>query len=439
MHTTGFEQTFGILPEPMLLIGLPGAIILAGNKAARDLLGPWNDRASLFDLVLGTREKLIRYLDLCARTRQFIPGRFLFNTAEQQGSIECRVEGARFDKNEEHSVLLRVVPNREATRRFESLNNRIEALNREIAVRRRAELQLRNEREWLKTTLASIGDAVIATDRAGDVMFMNAIAETLTGWMQAEANGQPVRRVFNVVHEEMRVRAESPVETVLRERRLVELANHSVLIRRDGAETPVAHCAAPIQSPQGEILGVALVFRDISERIKRETEIHETNRWLRRVNGDLRQFAYAFAHDLQEPLRMVNLYAQMLTSRYDHKLDDEGREFIRYAATGAKRAQALIDDLLAFILAGDTIEQPLEDVDASAVLSEALARLRREIAEADARITSDPLPRIKAHATPLILIFQNLVANSIKYRRPGIPPQIHVTARRERTHWVFTV
>ena len=130
---------------------------------------------------------------------------------------------------------------------------------RDLRARNRAELQFR-------TTLASIGDAVIATDRAGDVTFMNSVAEQMTGWPLAEALGLPLDQVFRIVSEDHQAPVESPVAKVLREGTIVGLANHTLLISRDGKSRPVDDSAAPIRTSTGDLIGVVLVFRDVSDR-----------------------------------------------------------------------------------------------------------------------------------------------------------------------------
>ncbi|MDQ3745521.1 MAG: PAS domain S-box protein [Acidobacteriota bacterium] len=137
---------------------------------------------------------------------------------------------------------------------------------------RRAEAAARQSRESLETTLKSIGDAVISTDDAGRVVFMNAMAERLTGWPLADARGRKLTEVFQIVNEETRAEVESPVAKVLREGQVVGLANHTMLIARDGSETPIDDSGAPIRDVRGQVTGVVLVFHDISERRKAERE-----------------------------------------------------------------------------------------------------------------------------------------------------------------------
>jgi PAS domain S-box-containing protein len=137
---------------------------------------------------------------------------------------------------------------------------------RERDARRQAEAAAQREREWLRVTLASIGDAVIATDTQRRVTFLNPVAEALTGWTQLEAVGQPIEAVFPIINESTRRPVENPVDKVLREGRVAGLANHTVLSRRDGLELPIDDSGAPIRDAQGNLIGVALIFRDISTR-----------------------------------------------------------------------------------------------------------------------------------------------------------------------------
>jgi PAS domain S-box-containing protein len=131
---------------------------------------------------------------------------------------------------------------------------------------------LERAREWFQITLASIGDAVIATDTAGRVTLMNAVAQGLTGWPQNDANGRPLDEVFRIVNEHTRDTVESPVTKVLRMGNIVGLANHTMLLARDGREIPIDDSAAPIRSAGSGLVGVVLIFRDIAERYKAERE-----------------------------------------------------------------------------------------------------------------------------------------------------------------------
>jgi PAS domain S-box-containing protein len=197
------------------------------------------------------------------------------------------------------------------------------------------------QREWFRTTLASIGDAVIVTDTAGQVRFMNLVAENLTGWSSAEAFDQPLSAIFRVVNETTRAAVESPVDKVLREGMVVGLANHTVLLARDGREVPIDDSGAPIRDAQGALSGVVLVFRDITERRKAERELHQAHDQLavilRGITDGItvqdRLGTLVYANDAAARLSGFATAAEMLTtpprqilSRFE-MLDGDGAPF----------------------------------------------------------------------------------------------------------------
>ena len=159
--------------------------------------------------------------------------------------------------------------------RTEALSKANADLTKEIDLHRQARQALRQQREWLSITLASIGDAVLATDTAGRVTFLNPVAEELTGWRESAALGQPAQSVFRIINEQTRAAAPDIVAQVLREGQTVALANHTALIARDGREVPVEDSAAPIQDELGTILGVVLVFHDVTQRRRDQAALHE--------------------------------------------------------------------------------------------------------------------------------------------------------------------
>lgn len=143
--------------------------------------------------------------------------------------------------------------------------------------------------EWCRVTLASIGEAVITTDAEGRVTFLNPVAESLTGWTQQEAEGQPLDSVFRIINNESRQPVESPADRALREGVLVGLANHSLLIAKDGTERPIDDSAAPIRNDHGEVAGVVLVFRDVTERTNAERALQKALAYADDIIATIRQ------------------------------------------------------------------------------------------------------------------------------------------------------
>src|SRR5690606_4717791 len=168
-----------------------------------------------------------------------------------------------------------------------------------------------------------------------------------------------------------------------------------------------------------------------TDRVRSEQE-------LARSNAELEQFAYVASHDLQEPLRMVASYTQLLARRYGDRLDDDAREFIDFAVDGVTRMQALINDLLAFSRVG-TRGGAFEETDTVALVDRTLQSLRPAIEESGAVVTRGELPTVRADASQLGQVFQNLIANAIKFRTPGQTPRVEISARRGNHEWIFSI
>ncbi len=186
---------------------------------------------------------------------------------------------------------------------------------------------------------------------------------------------------------------------------------------------------------QGTQRAVLNILEDFDlERIKVERSVGE----LKRSNDELQQFAYVASHDLQEPLRMVASYTQLLAKRYKGRLDADADEFIDYAVDGCNRMQGLIQDLLAYSRAGTNGKELLK-ISSEKALKDALANLRATIEESGAVVTNDALPAITTDDTQLALVFQNLVGNAIKYHGPEVP-HVHVSANKNGgKEWIFSV
>ena len=199
-------------------------------------------------------------------------------------------------------------------------------------------------------------------------------------------------------------------------------------LRVDGSEY-LADVAAVHIDWRGEP-AVMVVVRDVTEQVRAAEE-------LRRSNAELEQFAYVASHDLQEPLRTVSSYCQLLERRCKTRLDEDGLAYLNYAVAGAKRMQLLISDLLEFSRVG-TRGKPFAPTDLNQVFSDAVSNLDRAIDDNMAKVTADALPTVDGDAVQLTQLLQNLMGNAIKFRGAA-PPAVHVAAEAKAEEWVITV
>jgi signal transduction histidine kinase len=209
----------------------------------------------------------------------------------------------------------------------------------------------------------------------------------------------------------------------------------------------VDYITKPIDGPEllarvDTHLALHTLRRQLAQRnalLQQEIAVREqTQAALERSNKELEQLAYVASHDMQEPLRMVASYLQLVAKRYQGQLDAEADEFIGYAVDGAKRMQTLINDLLAYSRLG-TKARPFEPTDCNQLMATARRNLQVAIEEGQAQIECDPLPRVMGDPTQLLQLFQNLLGNAIKFRRKGEPARVQVRVQRSGDHWHFAV
>ncbi len=177
---------------------------------------------------------------------------------------------------------------------------------------------------------------------------------------------------------------------------------------------------------------------EIQERKQIEEELKQRTEELARSNADLEQFAYVAPHDLQEPLRMVSGFTQLLARRYKGRLDKSADEFIGYIVNGVIRMQRMVEDLLAYSRVG-TRGKPFEPTNLEDILNQVVTNLKVSIEENKAQITHDPMPTVMADSTQMVQLFQNLIANAIKFRKKEEPPRIHISAQKKGDEWQFSV
>jgi len=182
----------------------------------------------------------------------------------------------------------------------------------------------------------------------------------------------------------------------------------------------------------------SFIAEDITERRRNEALLRESNEDLRRANADLEQFAYSASHDLQEPLRQVAIYSQLLEKKLANKLDGKTSGYLTYCIEGAHRMEMLITDLLAYCQAAKKSESPMEMVSVGEVLETVKKNLSATFEETGAEIMTSALPVVRANSVPMVHLFQNLISNALKYRSEK-KPQVSITATEEADHWRFSV
>jgi PAS domain S-box-containing protein len=306
--------------------------------------------------------------------------------------------------------------------------------------------QAESERERYEVTLKSIGDAVIATDEEARITFINDVAQSLTGWKSDVAIGMPIAEVFRIVNEDTRLTVESPVDRVLREGMIVGLANHTILLAKDGREVPIDDSGAPIRSKNGTTDGVVLVFRDITERKAFELEreaLLESERQARLEAEEADQLKLKFlamiSHELRTPLTSIKGFSTTLLADDVEWSAENQREFISIIDVEADKLTDLIEQLLDISrMQSGTLRINPELQPAERLISAARPSLERFTVDHPLEFDLvDELPLVKVDSHRIIQVLFNLVENASKYSPQGTP--IQVTVRQENHLVQFSV
>jgi PAS domain S-box-containing protein len=311
----------------------------------------------------------------------------------------------------------------------------VTAAIRNISVRKDAEKHLAQMEGRYRGLLEAAPDAMVVVNQGGEIVLLNVQAEKQFGYSRDELVGQ---RVKNIIPEGFAERLIADGTRSAAEALAQQIGTGIELYGRqkDGNDFPIEIMLSPLESAEGILVTAAI--RNITERKRSEDRLVRTVGELKRSNDELEQFAYVASHDLQEPLRMVASYTQLLAQRYKGRLDADADEFIAYAVDGSNRMQALIKDLLAYSRAGTT-GKGFHQISSENALKEALTNLRATIQDSGAVVTQDSLPAITMDETQLVQVFQNLVGNAIKYRTSEAP-RVHVSAMKNGgKEWIFCV
>ncbi len=295
--------------------------------------------------------------------------------------------------------------------RTEALAKANAALESEVVDRKRAEEQFR-------LTVESAPNAMVMVDAKGRIVLLNAQTEKVFGYRREELQGQAVEILIPE-----RFRSQHPADRAGffadPHARPMGIGRDLYGLHKDGTEFPVEIGLNPIQTEGGVRVLSSII--DITERKRAERDLARRAAELARSNAELEQFAYVSSHDLQEPLRMVASFVQLLERKYKGKLDSDADRYIHYIVDGAKRMQGMIKDLLSLARVGSPVVDDSRLVNCQEVLDTVLLNLQRTIEESGARITSDDLPTVRGDATQITLLLQNLVGNSLKFRGPEAP------------------
>jgi PAS domain S-box-containing protein len=324
---------------------------------------------------------------------------------------------------------------------------------RDVTEERRGEEAIAEQREWFKTTLESIGDAVIATDVGERIVFMNTVAEHLTGWRSEAACGRVCTDVYNIVNEQTRSRVQSPVKRVLYEGEVAGLANDTLLIAADGTERPIQDSGAPIRNRDGHIIGVVLVFRDITERRRSDAErrtaeaererLLEAERAARaeaeRASRVKDEFVAMVSHELRTPLNAILGWTQLMKKdRQDAVVQERGLDIV---ARNTRLQAQLISDLLDIsrIVSGK-LQVEFRRVDLASIVADAIETVQPDATFKGIEIRRDldgDLGPIAGDPSRLQQAVWNLLSNAIKFTPSG--GRVAVALRRSNHHAEITV
>jgi len=294
---------------------------------------------------------------------------------------------------------------------------------------------LRKEKDMVQKYLDIAAVILVVIDAKQNITLMNKRGCEILGYDEEEIIGKNWFDNFVPDNEREQVR-EGFVQFISGEIEPMEYFEN-IVSTKSGTVRLIAWHNTVLKDDEGNIVGTLSSGEDITERKKREEELHNLTEELKRSNADLEQFAYSASHDLQAPLRAIEGFIKLLSKRYKGKLDAKADEFIEFTIEGVQRMKMLIKDLLEYSQIG-TKNKNFSSVDSSIPLALALANLQRSIEENKAAVTYDALPNVLADSSQLSRLFQNLIGNAIKFHGNELP-KIHISAELKGEEWIFAV
>ena len=285
-------------------------------------------------------------------------------------------------------------------------------------------------KSYVDNILKSMAETLMVIDTDGTIQRVNQAAISLLGYERHELIGRSAGDLFEEGVDVLSLLKQSELNDVIRR------VDTSV-VTKDGRHVAVSLSGSVMRDEDGEIQGMVCVAQDITERKRTQEILERQTQELARSNSELEQFAWVASHDLQEPLRMVASYTQLLSKRYKGKLDADADEFIAFAVDGATRMRRLINALLELSRVG-TRGKDFEATDCEAIYDRTLVNLQGLVEESGAVVTHDRLPTVMGDVTQLGQLFQNLIANAIKFRGDE-QLTVHVGAEQRNGHWEFCV
>jgi PAS domain S-box-containing protein len=316
-------------------------------------------------------------------------------------------------------------------------------ISSDITERKKAEAALAESEAKLRITFATMADGIVIAQLNETVTDCNEAILRLTQRSREEIIGKPFEDLLppefrSLIPDARKFLVGAVLARTEPSRGKKEtVRTDSQLLRKNGERVNIEANISTIEDASGQPAEFLIVARDVTERKQMEFQLDSSLADLQRSNAELEQFAYVTSHDLQEPLRMITSYIQIIEEDYKGKLDADADQYIAFAVEGAKRMHTLVNDLLAYSRVG-TRGEPFMPISLNNVLSAATANLELAIEESHAVVTHDRLPTVLGDESQLIQLFQNLLGNAIKFRSDA-PPSIHVGVEQTKDGWEFSV